>query len=124
MSDISIKKIAEVEHYTGPNTIPGIRFRPAGRALGVGAWGMNVLEIDAGCTDYPEHNHSKDKQEEVYVVLAGSATLVSGGTRTQVEPGMMIRVGPDTKRKFIPGSNGVTILAMGGTPGQVYQPRR
>jgi uncharacterized cupin superfamily protein len=124
MSDVTIKKITEVEPYQGPNTIPGIRFRPAGRALGVTAWGMNVLQLEAGCTGYPEHDHSKDGQEEVYVILEGSATLVTGGTKTPVDAGTIVRVGPGTTRKFIPGGKGVTILGLGGTPGHAYQPRR
>jgi uncharacterized cupin superfamily protein len=124
MDELTIRKIDQVEHYQGPNTIAGIRFRPAGRAAGVTAFGMNVLEIDAGCTGYPEHDHVKDGQEEVYVVLDGSATLVTGEGRSVIGRGTIVRVPAGTKRKFLPGDEGVTLLAIGGTPGQAYQPRR
>ena len=65
MSDISKKSIGEFGYYQGEGAIPGIKFRTAGADLGVKAWGMNVLEIAAGCHDYPEHDHVKDGQEEV-----------------------------------------------------------
>ncbi len=68
-SDFKAKVIGDIPHYQGPNAIRGIRFHTAGRDLGVTAWGMNVIDIEAGCTAYPEHDHAKDGQEEVYVVL-------------------------------------------------------
>jgi hypothetical protein len=57
MSDLTLKRIEEIAAYSGPDAVPGIRFRPAARALGVTAWGMNVLEVDPGCARYPEHDH-------------------------------------------------------------------
>jgi mannose-6-phosphate isomerase-like protein (cupin superfamily) len=124
MADIDIKHWQETDFYKGPNAVPGIRFHSTGRQLGVTAWGMNVLEIDAGCTGYPEHDHLKDGQEEVYVVLRGSATVHAGGEPRTVEPGTFIRVGPGEKRKFLPGPEGVVLLALGATPGKAYEPRR
>jgi uncharacterized cupin superfamily protein len=124
MEGVTITMISECDYYQGPHAIAGIKFRSVGRQLGVTAWGMNVLEVEPGCTGYPEHDHVKDGQEEVYVVLRGSATLVTRDGQCAVEPGAMIRVGPNTRRKFLPGSTGVTILAIGGTPGQAYPQRR
>src|SRR5579859_44735 len=123
MSDVKVKKLCEVAPYSGANSIPGIRFRPLAREMGVSAWGMNVLEIDAGCSAYPEHDHTKDGQEEVYLVLEGSAKLETGGEKLALEKGSVVRVGPGTKRKFLPGEKGVTLLAIGATPGKAYEPR-
>lgn len=112
--------IEEIPYYKGPNGIAGIRFHSAGRELGVTAWGMNVLEIDAGCTAYPEHDHVKDGQEEVYVVLRGSGTIDGNGERTELTEGMLVRVGPSTRRKILPGPQSIVVLAIGATPGQAY----
>jgi len=120
MSEVVIKTIEEFDYYKGDNAIPGIRFRSAGRQLGVKAWGMNVLDIEAGCTKYPEHDHTENGQEEVYVVLRGSATVRAGGQEQQLEPGAFVRVGPGEKRHFTPGPQGVTLLALGATPGKAY----
>ena len=123
MSDLKAKQIDEIPFFQGPNAIRGIRFHGAGRELGVTAWGMNVLEIEAGCAAYPEHDHVKDGQEEVYVVLKGSGTMDAGGEHVELAEGMLVRVGPSTRRKILPGPQGITVLAIGATPGQAYQVR-
>ncbi|MNC90064.1 Cupin domain protein [compost metagenome] len=92
-------------------------------ALGVSAWGMNVLELDPGCTGYPEHDHEKDGQEEVYVVLDGALTLQAAGEERTLGRGDFVRVGPETRRKFVTGSSGATLLAIGATPGKAYEAR-
>jgi len=123
MAEVTAKRLDQIPAYDGPGTIPGIRFRLAGRALGIRAWGMNVLEIDAGCTGYPEHDHAKDGQEETYVVLDGSGTLTSAGGETRLERGALVHVDPSVKRKILPGPQGIVLLVVGATPGQAYKPR-
>ncbi len=123
MADVKAKTFGEIPYYQGPNAIPGIRFHSAGRELGVSAWGMNVIEIASGCMAYPEHDHMKDGQEEVYVVLEGSGTLDAAGERTELTEGTLVRVGPSTRRTIRPGPGGIVVLAIGGIPGQAY-PRR
>lgn len=120
MSEPIIKRVDEIDFYQGPDAIAGIRFRTAGRALGVTAFGMNVIEIDGGCERYPEHDHVKDGQEEVYAVLSGSARLVTSSGEVPVSAGAIVKVPPDVKRKWIPGADGVTLLAVGATPGKAY----
>ena len=124
MSDVTIKKLEEIEAYKGEHAIPGMHFRPVGKGLGVSAWGMSVIEIDPGCEKYPEHDHVKDGQEEVYFVLRGSATLKAEGKETPVQQGTFVRVPPGQKRKFLPGPEGVALIAIGGTPGQAYPQKK
>ncbi|HHO49416.1 MAG TPA: cupin domain-containing protein [Deltaproteobacteria bacterium] len=112
---------AEIPAYEGPHEIPGIRFRHARRILGVSAWGMNVLELQAGCTDYPEHDHVHDGQEEVYVVLRGRAVLHADGQRHPLPAGSMVRVPPEVRRSLTT-DEGALLLALGGTPGAIYRP--
>ena len=87
------------------------------------AWGKNLLKLPKNWPGYPEHDHSSDGQEEVYVVIQGTATLEADGKSWPLEPGTLARVGAGQKRKIVPGENGVTILALGGTPGRAYQPK-
>jgi uncharacterized cupin superfamily protein len=123
MSDIQKKAIDEVEPYRGPNEREGIKFRAVGRALGVTAFGMNVIEMAPGTTTYPEHDHSGDGQEEVFFVLKGDATLRYDGEDQRVESGTFVRIPAEATRSWHPGDRGVTLLAFGGTPGKAYQPR-
>lgn len=123
MNDVTIKRLDQLDFYQGEHEIPGIRFHSAGRQLGVTAWGMNVLSLEPGADGYPEHDHLGDGQQEVYVVLRGSATLIAGEQRWELETGAMAHVGPATKRKLLPGAEGVTLLAIGATPGKAYELR-
>jgi uncharacterized cupin superfamily protein len=123
MSDIQKTAIDEVEPYRGPNEREGIKFRAVGRALGVTAFGMNVIEMAPGTTTYPEHDHSGDGQEEVFFILKGDATLRYDGEDQRVESGTFVRIPAEATRSWHPGDRGVTLLAFGGTPGKAYQPR-
>ncbi|HXI04282.1 MAG TPA: hypothetical protein VNI57_14015 [Candidatus Saccharimonadales bacterium] len=117
MADVTVKSIDDLEGYQN-------QFLYAGKGLGVTAWGMNVLKLPAGWDGYPEHDHAKDGQEEAYVVLSGEATLHAEGQSWALKPGTIARVGAAQKRKIVPGPSGVTMLALGGTPGKPYEPRR
>lgn len=119
-----IKNISDIAPYSGEHALPGIRFRPARQALGVTAWGMNVLELDPHNIHYPEHDHKAEGQEELYVVLCGSAVLLCGDNEHQVKVGDMVRIGPSTTRKFVTRDQGVTLLAIGATPGKAYEVSR
>jgi len=123
MNEIQMKGINEVEPYRGPLEREGIKFRAMGGALGVTAWGMNVIEMGPGASTYPEHDHSGDGQEEVFFVLEGDATLRCDGEDQRVESGTFVRIPPQATRWWHPGDRGVTLLAIGGTPGKAYQPR-
>lgn len=118
MPDVTVKTIDALDSWKGEG-----HFRYAAKDLGVTAWGMNVLDLPPGWEEYPEHDHVEDGKEEVYLVLEGSATLHAGEETWTLEKGAMARVGPEEKRRFVPGESGVTMLALGGTPGQAYEPR-
>ena len=122
MSDVTVKRFDDLDGYQATPTSPK-QFLYAGKGLGVQSWGMNVLKLPANYKDYPEHDHMKDGQEEVYVVFEGTATLVADGESIALASGMLARVGPAVRRKIVPGGDGVTILALGGTPGKAYEPK-
>lgn len=118
MADVTAKTIDELDSYEGEG-----RFCYAGKDLGVTAWGMNVERFPPGWDGYPEHDHTEDGQEEVFVVLDGSVTIHAGGETWTLGKGGMARIGPAEKRRLVPGDEGVTMLALGGTPGKAYEPR-
>lgn len=116
MADVTVKSFDDLDSHGG-------QFLYARKGLGVTSFGLNVEKLPAGWDGYPEHDHAEDGQEEVYVVIEGSATLELGGETFDLEPGTMARVGPEEKRKIVPGDEGVTLIAIGGTPGRAYEPR-
>ena len=73
MSEPMVIHIDEIEGAHG-----GV-FKPVGRTLGVTAFGVNVEQYPQGHDQYPDHDHAKDGQEEVYYVISGQATLTIDG---------------------------------------------
>ena len=122
MDDINLKAIEQIAPYAGEHAIRGIRFRPAGTALGISGFGMSVIEIDPGVTGYPAHDHGDDGHEEAYLVLRGAAVLVTDGAERAVREGEIVAVPGRVARKFVTRDSGVTLVAIGGTPGQPYKP--
>lgn len=116
MPDITIKRFDDLDSHEG-------MFLYAAKGLGVTAWGMNVERLPANWTEYPEHDHADDGQEEVYVVLQGSVTLNADEESWELVPGALARVGPGQMRKIVPGDEGATLLVIGGTPGRAFEPR-
>jgi mannose-6-phosphate isomerase-like protein (cupin superfamily) len=119
-TDVTVAAIEEME------AIHGGLARRARATLGVSAWGMQVLTLPPNWDGYPEHNHNETafdpNQEEVYVPLSGSATLVAGEQRFTLAPGTMARVGPEQQRRILPGPDGIRLLALGGRPGAFDAP--
>ncbi len=93
----------------------------AGADLGVQAFGLQVLDLPAGFSDYPEHDHSADGQEEVYLVLRGSTVCQINRARVTLRPGQLLRVAPDARRKLLPGAAGARVLALGAAADRPYQ---
>ena len=95
--------------------------RRARAALGVTAWGMQLFTLPPNWDGYPNHHHDATvedaNQEEVYIPLEGSAELLAGDERYELRPGVMVRVGPEQRRRIVPGEDGIRFLALGGVPG-------
>jgi len=111
LADVVVKRVDELESNRE------VYYR-ARAGLGVSAFGLSIERWPAGSDLYPEH--AEPEQEEVYVVLEGSATLVAGGSEHALEPLTLARVAPGITRKIVPGENGVTLLCIGGVAGAAY----
>ena len=116
MADVTVKRTEDFEAIFGGG------FRRVRAGLGVTSFGIAVMDLPPNFDGYPEHDQSHDSQEEVYTVLDGTVTLRVGEEEITLEPGVWVRVGPGEKRKLITGEEPVRVLALGGTPGQVYEP--
>lgn len=123
MADFTIKRVDEME-----TIFDGI-VRRARASLGATSVGMQVMAFPPGWEGYPNHDHVGDsnddgdlRQEEIYIALEGSATLLVDGQEHHLEPGVFARVGPAQKRRIIPGADGFRMVAVGGRPGEAYLP--
>lgn len=95
-------------------------FRRARAALGVSAFGLQVIDLPRNATFYPEHDHAADGQEEVYAVLRGGGEIEIDGERHAIDSERLARVGPGVMRKLYPGEEGMRVLVIGGVSGQPF----
>ena len=114
MADYSLERIDDIE------AIAGGAFKRVRAALGGTAFGIQVLDLPPTTDAYPQHDHS-DGQEEFYVTLRGGGAIEIDGERHPLTPDLIVRVGPGTSRKLLPGPEGARVLAVGGYPGKPYQ---
>lgn len=88
------------------------RFLPLRRMLGVTSFGLNQIVLRPGQRG---RIHRHKHQEEVYLVLSGTLTLVIEGEAKELKQGELARVAPDVRR-FIAnrGDEDVLLIALGG----------
>jgi uncharacterized cupin superfamily protein len=91
--------------------------------LGLSAFGANVMNLPP---DYAtkSHDESQSGQEELYVRLAGSGTVVldADGTELPLDEESLAAVGPGVSRTLKSGPDGLRVLIVGGAPGKAYEP--
>lgn len=115
MADITVKTLDEFDAAFG-GAMKLVR-----HGLGVQSFGLQVIDFPPNADQYPEHDHSHDSQEEVYIVVDGAVTLQAGGEEHELRPGSFARVGPSEKRKLVTGAEGARVIALGGVPGKAYE---
>jgi mannose-6-phosphate isomerase-like protein (cupin superfamily) len=116
MADYTAKRIDEMDAGYGG------AFKRVRAELGVTAFGVQVLDLPPNLEQFPEHDHAASRQEEVFVTMRGSGWIDVDGERVELDPDTIVRVGPEARRKIYTGGEGMRILALGGTPGAVYEP--
>ena len=118
VSDYTVLRLNEMEAAFGGSFV---RVRAS---LGASAFGMQVLEFPPDSGDMiPEHYHVHDGQEEIYLLLSGTANLHLPGRVVALDPETFVRVGPETRRRIRTGPDGARILAVGGILGGTYEPQ-
>lgn len=112
----TVKSIDEMEAiYLGA-------FKRARAELGVESFGMQILDMPPNFENYPEHDHTHDDQEEVFLVMRGGGEIEIDGERFPIDENRVARVAPEAKRKLWPGSEGIRVVILGGVPGKLYEP--
>jgi tetratricopeptide (TPR) repeat protein len=95
------------------------------RRLGITAFGISAFRAPRGDVVIREHDETllgEAGQEELYLVLHGAATFEIDGEVFEASTGALIQVHPTARRKATATAEGTTILVVGGTPGEAYEP--
>jgi mannose-6-phosphate isomerase-like protein (cupin superfamily) len=95
----------------------GFGFRKVRRALGISAFGVNVVVY---APHYEGFHHFHDTQDELYFVHSGTARVEVGDEVRELGPGGMVHVESTTPRKLSnAGDEPLVMLVVGGKDGYV-----
>ena len=95
----------------------GYGFRKVRRALGVTAFGVNVIVMPPG---YEGFAHYHDTQDELYFVHRGTARVQVDGEERLLGPGGLVHVESTTPRTVSNGGeDDLVVLVVGGRGGYV-----
>jgi uncharacterized cupin superfamily protein len=90
----TIKSVDDFEVMEGSG---GATWHLARKTLGAEAFGFNVVDIAPG-GQIPAHDHSGDDQEEIFIILDGQGTIVTGDEEHAAPAGTYCRFAPDVHR--------------------------
>jgi mannose-6-phosphate isomerase-like protein (cupin superfamily) len=82
------------------------------RELDLESFGINLMVLRPG---QRLRVHTHERQDEVYLVLAGTLTLIVEGEPRRLGADDLARIGPGTRRQLTnPSAEKVVLLALGG----------
>jgi len=112
MSDYTHLNLKDVEDQA-PNfgLLPDLEFRMARVGLGLENSGLSYLRLAPGFRLPFGHKHKN--QEEVYVLLSGSARMKIEDEVRELKPRDAVRVHKDAMRSMEAGDGGAEFLAVG-----------
>jgi Cupin domain len=91
---------------------------PVREHFGIHGFGINAYTPSEDGTLISEHDELGSGQEELYIVLEGTASFEVDGETVDAPAGTFVYVPPETRRKAT--GEGI-VLALGATPGEAYQ---
>jgi tetratricopeptide (TPR) repeat protein len=119
MSGYAVAQLDEIDEVTDGRE----PWRPVRHHFGITAFGINAWTArEQGDRIINEHDEADDKQEELYLVQRGRATFELDGERVDAPAGTFVFARPGVKRTAFAEEAGTTILSVGGTPGEAYEP--
>jgi mannose-6-phosphate isomerase-like protein (cupin superfamily) len=118
MSGYAVARLDEIDEITDGRE----PWRPVRHHFGITAFGVNTWTgREAGERIINEHDE-KDDNEELYFVVAGRARFELDGESVDAPTGTFVSVEPGVKRTAFAEEPGTTLLVVGATPGEAYQP--
>ena len=117
MSDYTHKNLRDVDDMAPQFGMPAeMQARFAGRPLGLDRTGLTHFTLAPGFRIPFGHRH--EDQEEVYVVVTGSARIKVGDDVIELTELDAVRVPGDTIRNLEGGPDGAEVIAFGERAGQ------
>jgi mannose-6-phosphate isomerase-like protein (cupin superfamily) len=112
MAEHTLVNLREVEDLAPKHGLgDGLESRFARTALGLEKSGLSLYKVSAGFRLPFGHTHGE--QEEVYLVVSGSARMKIGDDLVDLREWDAVRVPPGVPRGFEGGPDGAELLAFG-----------
>jgi tetratricopeptide (TPR) repeat protein len=119
MSDYTVVRIDEIDEIDDGRE----PFRPIRHHLGIKAFGVNSWTArEAGDRIINEHDEEPGGDEELYVVISGRARFELDGESVDAPTGTLVFAKPGVKRTAYAEDPGTTLVAVGATVGEAYEP--
>jgi len=99
------------ENYAGVESKAGLYFLR--ETLDCENLGISVIDVENG-REGPEHDHADDAQEEVYLLIEGTARLAVDDEELRLSPGDAVRVAPEASRQL--SLEGDSLMVIVGAP--------
>jgi len=95
------------------------------RKLDITGFGVQGFSAPSGIDVIRSHDEmllGEAGQEELYIVLNGTATFEIDGETIEASAGTLVHVQPTATRKATAKDDETAIVVVGGTPGKAYEP--
>jgi hypothetical protein len=103
--------------------VAGVNWRPVRRRFDIRGFGVNAYTADTGEHVVEEHDESRLRHEELYVVLTGRALFRLDGEEVDAPAGTLVFLrDPALRRGAVAAEDGTTVLGVGARPGEAFTP--
>jgi hypothetical protein len=114
---LRVARVEDVPPVTAP--VDGLEWHPVRDHLGITAFGSNAY-VGRAPGDLVIEDHDEDEHEELYVVLAGTATFTVDGETFDAPAGTLVLVTPPSRRVARAAEANTTVLVV-GAPGESFR---
>src|ERR671928_24193 len=118
MTEYAVAHLSEIDELNDGRA----PFRPVRHHFGITSFGVNAWTGHAAGDRLINEHDEAGEDEELYVVQSGRATFELDGERVDAPAGTFVYARPGVKRTAYAEEPDTTILAVGGAPGEVYEP--
>lgn len=119
MAEYAVARLDEIElQDDGREPYRPVRHHFGITSFGITAWTGRA----AGDRILNEHDEADDGSEELYLVTQGRATFELDGEKVEAPNGTYVYAPAGVKRTAFAEEAGTTVVAIGGKPGEAYEP--
>jgi tetratricopeptide (TPR) repeat protein len=118
MTEYAVARLDEIDELTDGRA----PWRPVRHHFGITSFGVNAFTgHEPGDRIINEHDEAEE-HEELYVVQSGRARFELDGEEVDAPAGTLVFARPGVKRTAFAEEPETTLIAIGGTPGEAYEP--